>query len=240
MVHNEISNDWLQIYAHILEMERDGVVTRTFRRLDAERQQAIVQAILDEAMEKGPASINIKEVARKADVAIGSLYQYFGNRDGLMDFSTRLSLHLLTAAFEQVAPMLTAMPLREALSAYLAGGLEWGQTMLGLYQFIGRAAYQGDPALAESVVRPVAVAMRAMTLAILQAAAARGELRPDLDLEAAARAVNAVIIAVADSQVFPFLNNYFQVSDENVPFERTLEATLDLIVRGLTAPGEPK
>jgi AcrR family transcriptional regulator len=240
MVHNEISNDWLQIYAHILEMEREGVVTRTFRRLDAERQQAIVQAILDEAMEKGPASINIKEVARKADVAIGSLYQYFGNREGLMDFSTRLSVHLLTGAFEQIAPMLTAMPLREALSAYLMGGLEWGQTMLGLYQFIGRAAYQGDPTLTESVVRPVAVAMRDMMLSILQAAAARGELRPDLDLEAAARAVNAAVIAVADTQVFPFLNIYFQVSDENVPFERTLESTLDLIVRGLSAAGDAK
>ncbi len=75
--------EWIQVHTIILELERAGVVTRTFRRLDPERQQAIVQAILDEALEKGPASINIKKVAKRAGVALGSLYQYFGSRAGL-------------------------------------------------------------------------------------------------------------------------------------------------------------
>ncbi len=225
--------EWTQIHAIILELERDGVVTRTFRRLDPERQQVIVQAILDEALEKGPASINIKKVAERAGVALGSLYQYFGSRAGLLEFSTRLCVRLLTSAFDQFRPMLAALPLREALTYYLTGGLEWSQTMLGLIQFFGRAAYQGDPLMAEKVVRPVADAMRLTLFEILQAAQERGEIRADLDLEAAARAVNAWMIALGDSQLLPYLNNYFQVTTETVPFERALSSAIDLLVRGL-------
>jgi hypothetical protein len=67
----------------------------------------------------------------------------------------------------------------------------------------------------------------------LLAAQARGELRPEVDIEAAARAINAWVIPVADSQLFPYLNLYFQTSDENIPFQRTLDAFLDILEQGL-------
>jgi TetR/AcrR family transcriptional regulator len=240
MVHDELIPEWTQIHACILKLERAGVVTRTFRRLDPERQQAIVYAILDEAIEKGPASINIKKVAERAGVAIGSLYQYFGNRDGLMGFTTQLCVQLLTESFLAYKPILLSMPLREGLCAYLAGGIEWGSMMQGLVQFFGKAAYEGTPELSEKVVRPVAVAMREMTHEILLAAQARGELRPGVDIDATARAINAWVIPVADSQLLPYLNLYFQTSDENISFQRTLDAFLDILEHGLMASGETK
>jgi len=240
MVHNEVIPEWPQIYTYILELEKVGVVTRTFRRLDPERQQAIVYAILDEAIERGPASINIKQVAERAGVAVGSLYQYFGNRDGLMGFTTQLCVHLLTESFLQYKPILVSMPLREGLCAYLTGGVEWGRMMQGLVQFFGKAAYEGTPELSEKVIRPVAVAMRETTYAILLAAQVRGELRPGIDLEAVARVINSWVIPVADSQLFPYLNLYFQTSDENIPFQRTLEAFLDILEHGLMAAGGTK
>lgn len=238
MVHNEALPEWTQIHTYILELEQAGVVTRTFRRLDPERQQAVVGAILDEAIEKGPAALNIKQVAERAGVAIGSLYQYFGNREGLMNFTTQLCVRLLTDSFLQYKPYLVSLPLREGLSAYLTGGVEWGRMMQGLVQFFGKAAYAGTPEFAEKVVRPVAVAMREMTTELLLAAQARGELRPGLDLEAVARALNSWIIPIADSQIFPYLNLYFQTSDEKVSFERTLTAFLDLLEQGVSARGE--
>jgi hypothetical protein len=125
------------------------------------------------------------------------------------------------------------MPLREALAAYLLGGIEWSKMQVGLVQFFARAAYHGDPELAESVVRPVAEVMREAVREILAQAAARGEVRADVDLEAAARVVNALLIAVGDSQLLPYLNTYFQVMDQEMLPERILEATLALILQGI-------
>jgi AcrR family transcriptional regulator len=142
----------------------------------------------------------------------------------------------MTDLFEISRPYLLEMPLREALTAYLSYGIEWSQTQQGFIQFFGRAAYQGDVAMADKVVRPVAQVMREMLQEMLTSAARRGELRADIDVEAAARIVNALTIAVADSQLLPYLNNYFQVTDEAVPLERVIQALVDLVMNGIAAP----
>jgi hypothetical protein len=137
--------------------------------------------------------------------------------------------------FQEYKPMMAAMPLKEAMNAYLMGGLEWGQTALGLVRFFGRAAYQGDPDLAERLVRPIANVMRETMQAILTQAKARGEIRDDVDIEAAARVMNALMIVIGDSQLLPYLNTYFQVSDEAVSPERLVEALFDLLLHGIGA-----
>ena len=225
--------NWDNFPYYIQQLEEEGCITRTFRRLDPARQQAVIDAILDEAFEKGPASLNIKEVARRAGVSIGSLYQYFPKRDGLLDFSIRLCMLYMNDMFEMSRPYLTAMSLAEAIRAYLSYGIEWGKEETGLVRFFGRAAYQGDPDLAERVVRPVADAMRKLVQDILETAVKRGEIRSDLDIEAAARLVNGLMIVVGDSQLLPYLNTYFQITDDQVTSQRILDALVPLIMKGL-------
>jgi AcrR family transcriptional regulator len=225
--------EWKQITARILEFEQAGLVTRTFRRLDPQRQQAVLAAILDEAIEKGPAAINIKQVAERAGVAIGSLYQYFGSREGLLDFAIELCVSYIIDMFAIYRPMLLDMPLAEGLAAYLNTGVEWSQTQLGMMQFVTRAAYHGDSELAERVVKPIGMAMRAIVHDLLAKGIERGEVRSDIDLEATTRAVNAALIASGDSQLLPYLNNYFQVTDRKVSSRRVTDALVALILRGI-------
>ncbi len=227
-------SEWPQLPTHILDLEQQGLVTRTFRRLDPGRQQAVIQAILDEAVEKSPASLNIKYVARRAGVAVGSLYQYFGNRDNLLAFAIELCVHQMTDLFAMSHQYLVDMPLREALTAYLTYGIEWSQTQQGFIQFFGRAAYLGDPELKKKVVQPVATAMREMVEDMLSAAAQRGEIRSDLDLEAMSRVVNALTIAIGDSQLLPNLNHYFQVTDKDMTIQRVVAALIDLVMNGIS------
>ena len=228
-----LSSEWSQLQTHILDLEKQGLVTRTFRRLDPTRQEAVVQAILDEAAEKSPTALNIKRVAERAGVSVGSLYQYFGNRDNLLAFAVELCVHQLTDLFAMSRPYLLEMPLREALAAYLSYGIEWSRTQQGFIQFFGRAAYQGDPRLVEKVVEPVATAMREMVEEMFKVAQRRGEVNSNLDLEATSRIVNAMLIAIGDSQLLPYLNSYFQVTDETMSIERVIEAMVDLIMNGI-------
>ena len=225
--------DWSQVQAHILHFEQEGKVTRTFRRLDPERQQGILFAILDEAVEKGPTALNIKHVARRAGVSVGSLYTYFPNREGMLTFAVELCVRFVTDAFIEFHSLLLAMPLREALAAYLMGGVEWSQTYAGLLKLFVRAAYFGDPELAESLVRPVAAILLETVRDMLTEAVARGEVRADIDLEATVRIVHALTIAVGDSQLLPYLNTYLQVTDKDVSPERVLDALIALILRGI-------
>ena len=112
-------SNWTQIHAHILELEQEGLVTRTFRRLDPQRQQAVLGAILDEAIEKGPTSVNVRMIAERAEVSVGSLYTYFRNREGLLSFAVELCVRFIIDEFTAFRPFLSTMGLRDALEAYL-------------------------------------------------------------------------------------------------------------------------
>lgn len=226
-------SDWIQFHGHILQLEQKGLVTRTFRRLDPQRKEAVIGAILEEAAEKGPAAINIKKVAERAGVSVGSLYAYFDNRDGLLAFAVELCGRYLNDELNSFGPYLVNLPLREGLTWYMKGGLEWGRSQEGLVQFFARAAYQGDPELGEMVVRPIATTLREIVHEMLVRAAERGEIRQDVDLKAATRVIHALSIGVGDSLLLPYLNTYFQVHDDDLPFERTLEAMVKMIIEGI-------
>ena len=227
------SDEWLKLQVYIMQLEEEGLVTRTFRRLDPPRQQAVLQAILDEATEKGPAKMSIKEVAHRADVSVGSLYTYFPDRDGMLAFAVELCVRYVCAAFDEFRPLLSALPLQQGLAAYLLGGIEWSKTQAGMLQLFARAAYQGDPELADRLVKPIADALRITVHDMLTAAAGRGEIRPEIDLEATARLVHALMIAAGDSLLLPYLNNYFQVIDPNTSVEQLSQALETLILNGI-------
>lgn len=227
------SSDWTQIHTYIFYLEQEGLVTRTFRRLDPERQQAILNAIMDESIEKGPADLNIKQVAARAGVSVGSLYTYFPNREGMLAFAVRVCVRVVTDAFSEYRPYLAALPLDRALEAYLTGGVEWSQMYTGLLRLFARAAYHGDPELSETLVRPIAELLCDMVGEILAQAAQRGEIRDDVDLEAVTRLVHALTVVAGDSQLLPYLNTYFQVVSENVRPERMLQALTSLVLSGI-------
>lgn len=153
----------------------------------------------------------------------------------MLAFAVELCARFVTATFDSFRPYLSAMPLREALAAYLLGGTEWSETQTGFLQLFARTAYYGDTELTDRFVRPIATSLRDMVHDILVQAAVRGEIREDVDLEATTRIVHALIIAVGDSQLLPYLNAYFQVHDEDVPPERTLQTLLALVLDGIGA-----
>ncbi len=233
-----LDDTWNRLQLLILELEQEGLVTRTFRRLDRERQQAVIDGIFADVAERG--TVGIKEVARRAGVSVGSLYQYFGSRDRMFDFAVELSVRTTRDVLAESEPWMAQTPLRDALRFYIKGGLEWSTTQAGMMRFLARGAYQGDPALVDRVVTPIATAMRKVVQVTLEGAIARGEVRSDVDLEATIGILNTLIIAVSDSQALPHLDRYFQLTNEDVPIERSLEAMIEMVVSGLEPPRDPK
>ena len=62
----------------------------------------------------------------------------------------------------------------------------------------------------------------------------RGEIPAQVDLEATSRLVNGLTIVVGDSQMLPYLNTYFQMTDEQVQPDRLLDTLVEFILKGLS------
>ncbi|MDQ7992646.1 MAG: TetR family transcriptional regulator [Propionicimonas sp.] len=217
----------------VVRLEERGLVTATFRRLAPDRQQAVVLAILDEAFGRGPSRLRLKEAAQAAGVAVGSLYQYFGNRQGVIDFTVSFAAGLLADELRGYVPSLVELPLADGLRAWVGGGLEWSSDHSAVMRFFARAAYEGDAALEQTLVAPIAQAMLEAVTAMLQEAQRRGEVRADVDLPVAASVVHAALSATADAVLLDHLGTYLLPARPAVEAGRTLEATVDLLCRGL-------
>lgn len=224
-------------HAQVLRLEAQGRLTRTFRRLDPQRQWAVMDAITAEAAEHGPGGLQVKRVAARAGVSVGSLYQYFPQRADMLDAAVEVTSGFLVASLDSFVPLLAELPLRDALSAYLSGGVEWSAGRAGPLRFFARAAYAGSPDHARIMVRPVAEAMRRMLRAVLSSAQRRGELRAGLDLETALRLVQLLTTAVGDAELVPHLDDYYLLFDSDHPPARIREDAVDFIVRAIGPDG---
>jgi len=105
--------------------------------------------------------------------------------------------------------------------------------------FFARAAYPGGTGFSDQLVRPVAAAMQNIVRAIFVGAQQRGELRDDVDLDAAVRLVHALCITVSDVVLVPSLNDYYQLVDDRLPVEALHRETVAAICRAYGRPGAP-
>lgn len=179
-------------------------------------------------------------MATRSGVAVGSLYQYFGNREGLVNFVIGLVTHQVCETFNYIQPWLAEMPLREALRAYIKGGEDWSIAQASFVRFFAAAAYNQNAEIQQRVVRPIAETMLGVVRQMLAAAIGRGEVRADLDQEAAARLLHGITIILGDSKILPYLNVYFQTSNENVVWQRVMDVFLDVLTRGIFAVNQVK
>jgi AcrR family transcriptional regulator len=228
------SFEWLD-HNFWLEIEDKGLVTPTFLRLDEERRDQVIEAVLAESAKSGPERINIKEVAKSSRVPIGSLYQYFGDRERLSRFATLLVMRKLGGELEGYLPYLEALPLREALILYLKSGVEWGVQEAASFRAFLAAAYGGsaDDWYLDYLVRPLALSFQRLMRRLVAAAGARGELKKGIDIDTAADLANVLIIAVGDARLVPALDEYYRLYTDGSSLDARIEAAVDFICRSI-------
>ena len=214
-----------------MQLEADGLVTRTFCRLDPKRQNIVLNAILEEAQARGLAAVNIKIVAERAGMSVASLYQYFGSRERMIDATLALTEHYMAQLFASSRAHLLDLSLAEALYAYVYYGCDWMNQERALLRLFARAAYQGDPDLQERLVRPTADAMLALMRDLGLAAQARGELPATLDPHAAARFLHATTTLFGDTALLLHLDTFFRLQGEHL--ETSLRRWIAFLLGGV-------
>ena len=238
-------SEWLQtdgLLAHlpakVLELERAGKLTRTFRRLDPERQLAVIEAVLGVAAEAGPDGAGVRDIAARAGVSVGSLYQYFPDRGGMVGVAAEVAGSALSAELRQYRDAMAQLPLREGLQAYVLVGVEWTRGHEDLLRLFSRAAYQGDVGLGDAIVTPVAEELFAMVRAMLSGARDRGETAPDLDVDAAAHFVHALTVSLGDCRLLPHIDHYYRLLGDTSLEERAAQLA-EFVLAAVSHAGGP-
>src|SRR5262245_12636476 len=82
----------------------------------AARRQAILAAALDEFSARGFAATRLEDVARRAEVAKGTIYLHFADKEALFQELVRTMLGPLVASLDQLRT--TDLPIRTVLERF--------------------------------------------------------------------------------------------------------------------------
>lgn len=168
-------------------------------RIRIERKEATRRSILRAArtvfVSKGFHEATTHDVAREAGLSVGSIYTYFRSKDDLIRES------ILAANKDETDAVLrdvrSSGTVREKMARAIAGWYAYTLEEPGVPAFLAEAwAVASRKPLIRDLVARRRERIVTVAMVILQEGVADGELTPNLDVDAAARAVAALLDGV--------------------------------------------
>ncbi len=179
--------------------------TAIFERLPEAKRRAVLTAAAAEFARDGFVAAKVDEIAARAGISVGSLYQYFGTKeacflavldDGVRELQSRLDEVLSTTAdpWERI----------EAIVRLIPGHSRQHSEVLRLYHEIGG---EGLSDLGRDFCRDFEGLSARVYSALLAEARALGAARPGLDEDYAAFCLDSLFVMLQ----FSFSNDYHKL-----------------------------
>lgn len=142
-------------------------------RADAIKNYEHILAVAKVVIAEHGVDASLRDIARKADVGLGTLYRHFPTREALLEALLRESFDESTKKAEMLE---NASAADEALVSWLREVVEFTGTYQGVVDVM--MAAKEDP---ESALHASCVTMRTAGTRLLTRAQAEGLVRPDMD-----------------------------------------------------------
>jgi AcrR family transcriptional regulator len=161
-------------------------------RADAQRnrEQLLAAAVAAFSLEGEGPEATLESIAKDAGVGIGTLYRHFPSREALVDAAYRSELARLC---DSVPALLDEMPADKAMRMWMDQFIEYMTTKRGMSDALRKVIASGGNPFAESRSR-----LLAAFAALMQAGAADGTMRSDLDPADLLASMSGVSLAVGD------------------------------------------
>jgi AcrR family transcriptional regulator len=144
-------------------------------RADARKNYSHLLAVARDVVTEQGADASMREIARRADVGLATLFRHFPTREALFDALLRTNLDALT---EKAAELETSKSPDEALVSWFREGVAFVKSYSGVVALMASAHEDPNSALYASCM-----ALRSAGTRLLLRAQAEGTARSDMDGE---------------------------------------------------------
>jgi TetR/AcrR family transcriptional regulator len=209
----------------------------TFVNLDREKQDRILRVAVEEFGDKGYARASINAIVRKLGIAKGSIFQYFGDKEGLFRFVFDAATEMVKDYLRTVRDQTADADLFTRLEATLLAGNLFLRKHPVVYRLYLRTLLETQLPCREAALS----ALRSYSLkylrSLLDDAAGRGELREGLDIDAAAFLLDAAMDRFLQTRAVPHLDaglGLYDCSEETA--RRWIRQLVDALRLGIGHP----
>lgn len=204
----------------------------TFTNLPQEKQIRVLNAATEEFAEHGFHQASMNRVVKRLGIAKGSLFKYFGTKEGLFECLFERSLAQIKGSLREAATTEGTFFVR--LRSVMLAGLTFIDSHPRLYRIYLKLLFQENAPLRKKLLTTVRSYSAKFLLPLIEQGMAEGELRPDLDVDTALFLVDAVLDRFLQAARVPSLDDSLYGISTDDAQERVVRM-LEILCQGFSA-----
>jgi AcrR family transcriptional regulator len=218
----------------------------TFNKLDEGKKNKILDAAVDEFSRHGFRQASVNRMVERIGIAKGSLFQYFGNKEGLFKVIFNYAVELVRQSLRQVKRETSSADFFERIKESMLAGIRFIEHHPRVYRIYLKMIFQEDFPLRAEFLQQVHLFSAEYLRPVVEAGIARGDIRPGIDVEMAVFMLDALMDRFLQAHCVPFLDagaGIFKAPSDEL--ERKIDEFIKLLRIGMgasrsveTSPGE--
>ncbi len=181
---------------------------QTFLNLPLERRNRILETAIDEFSQNSFASASISKIAAKADVAKGSMYQYFENKKDLYKYILEISAQKKQEYLIDCLHSLEHLYFIDVIKELYIKGLEFASDNPKLAGIANNFLKENDMKFKKEIMGISIEKSNQFFEILIEKAKEKGEINPKIDTR-----VGAYIITSLNTSVIDYLLSYMQYEE---------------------------
>lgn len=210
--------------------------SKTFENLDPAKQEAVLDQAMDEFAEHGFAGASMNRLVKRLGIAKGSIFKYFGTKEGLFKAVFNRSVELFSGPLRRARDASADKPAFERLEQSLLAGLEFIRKHPNIHRIYLKMLFQEKFPLRERFLTEVRLYSAKFLKPIVEQGVARGEFRADLDIDMAVFLLDAVMDRFLTAHSVEFMDSGLGIHRAGPEYAtRRIAQLMELLRSGLGA-----
>lgn len=210
------------------------VPRETFKNLESDKQQRILDTAVEEFASHGFRQASVNRMVQRLGIAKGSIFQYFGTKEGLFHVVFDHAVELVRHSLRQVKQTTAETDFFERLRQSLIAGIHFIDRHPKVYKIYLKMVFQEDFPLRAEFLQQVHLFSAEYLRPLVVAGVTSGALRADLDVNAAVFFLDALMDRFLQAYCISFLDagsGLYQAPKNEI--ERRVAEFVELIRRGM-------
>jgi AcrR family transcriptional regulator len=210
--------------------------SETFANLPEDKRQRVLDAAIEEFAEHGFQGASMNRLAARLAIAKGSIFQYFGSKEGLFGFAFGRAVELFKGPLKAARERARGQGFFEVLRQSLLAGMEFIAKHPRIHRIYLKMLHNEDFPLRERVLGQVRAASAKYFRPLVLEGIRRGELRADLDPDLAVYVLDTLLDRFLQSLAAAPLDGGLGVfGADRQTVERRAAELVEFLRRGLSA-----
>lgn len=207
----------------------------TFLNLPDEKKRRIEEAAAEEFSDNGYRSASINAIVSKVGIAKGSIFQYFGDKNGLFLFIFSQSVEKVKSYLKDVRDATSDKPLAIRLEETLKAGVGFTRKHPVIYRLYVRTLAEKEIPFRTEILTSIRRYSLEYLRSLLETAGEKGELRADVNLDAACFVIDATMDRFLQALTLPHMNGGLGIHNaDGETLERQITTLCTTLLSGVT------